>query len=99
MSFRRATLAMLALVTLPAAIEPATAEDFYRGKTLTMIVGFSAGGGFDVNGRLLARHIGRHIPGNPDIVVQNLPGAASLKSVLYLDTAAPKDGTTIVTFN
>jgi tripartite-type tricarboxylate transporter receptor subunit TctC len=78
---------------------PAAAQDFYKGKTLTIVVGFTPGGGFDVNARLLARNIGRHIPGNPAVVVQNLPGAAGMNSVLYLDSTAPKDGTVIDIFN
>ncbi len=78
---------------------PALAEDFYRGKTLSIVVGFTPGGGFDLNARLLSRHLPRHIPGNPTVVVQNMPGAAGLKSVLYLDAVAPKDGTVIDTFN
>jgi tripartite-type tricarboxylate transporter receptor subunit TctC len=82
-----------------ATTVPAAAQDFYKGKTVTIVVGFTAGGGFDLNARLLARHMGRHIPGNPDVIVQNMPGAASLKSVLYLDTTAPRDGTVIATFN
>lgn len=57
-------------------------------------MGFTAGGGADANARLLARHYGRHIPGNPNIVVENMPGASSLKSVQYLEEAA-KDGTVI----
>ena len=90
--------AVLACV-VPGSVRPAQAQDFYKGKTLTIVVGFSAGGGFDLNARLLARHIGRHIAGNPDVIVQNMPGAASLKSVLYLDTTAPRDGTVTATFN
>ena len=82
-----------------ATMAPAAAQDFYRGKTITIVVGFTAGGGFDLNARLLARHLGRHLAGNPDVIVQNMPGAASLKSVLYLDTTAPRDGTVISTFN
>ncbi len=77
----------------------AQAEDFYKGKTVTILVGFSPGGGFDLNARLLARHMGKHIPGNPDMVVSNMNGAASLTAVQYLDTRAPKDGTVIDTFN
>jgi tripartite-type tricarboxylate transporter receptor subunit TctC len=90
--------AALAVATIAMAA-PARAQDFYKGKTLTIVVGFTPGGGFDLNARLLARHMGRHIPGNPDVIVQNMPGAASLKSVLYLDTTAPRDGTVIGTFN
>lgn len=78
---------------------PAAAEDFYAGKTLTILVGFSAGGGFDTNARVLARHIGRHIPGTPNVVVDNMPGASSVTSILYLDNKAPQDGTFIDTFN
>ena len=77
----------------------AQGEDFYKGKTITILVGFSPGGGFDINARLLARHIGRHIPGRPDVVVSNMNGAASLTAVQYLDTRGPKDGTLIDTFN
>ena len=73
--------------------------NFYRGKTVRLIVGFSSGGGYDQYGRLLAKHMARHIPGAPTIVVQNMPGAASLKSVQFLDQGAPADGTTFVTFN
>ena len=61
--------------------------------------GFSAGGGFDLAARLLARHIGDHIPGRPNVVVENMPGAASLTSVLYLNKGAPRDGSVIDTFN
>ena len=85
-----------------AVISPSAAQDpaaFYRGKTVRIVVGFSSGGGYDVYARMLARHIGRYIPGNPTIVVQNMPGAASLKSVQYLTTGAPTDGTLITTFN
>jgi tripartite-type tricarboxylate transporter receptor subunit TctC len=67
--------------------------DFYRGKTVTLTVGYSAGGGYDTYARILARHMGRHIPGNPAIVVQNAPGAGSLKAANYLYNVAPKDGT------
>jgi tripartite-type tricarboxylate transporter receptor subunit TctC len=100
MTTGRALAAALALaVAAVATMAPAGAQDFYKGKTLTIVVGFTPGGGFDLNARLLARHLGRHIAGNPDVIVQNMPGAASLKSVLYLDTAAPRDGTVIATFN
>lgn len=75
------------------------AEDFYKGKTITILVGFSPGGGFDINARLLARHLGKFIPGRPEVVVSNMNGAASLTAVQYLDTRAPKDGTVIDTFN
>src|SRR6187397_2721837 len=93
---------IISLLTLAFLATPAGAQDvasFYRGKTVRVVVGFSPGGGYDVYARALARHLGRHIPGNPMVVVQNMPGAASLKSVQYLTAGAPADGTLIVTFN
>jgi len=75
------------------------ADDFYRGKTFTVVVGFSPGGGYDVNARTVARYLGNHIPGNPSVIVQNMPGAGSLTSVRYLDVNAPKDGTALTVFN
>ena len=100
MTFRgiRASATMLAALALPTAL-PAAADDFYKGKTINIVVGFTSGGGFDANARLLSRHIGRYIPGAPSVIVQNMPGAASLTSVQYLDATAPKDGTVMVTYN
>jgi hypothetical protein len=92
---------MLAVaLTMAACAAPnAVAQDsFYSGKTLNIVVGYSAGGGYDQYARVLARHFGRHIPGNPTIVVQNMPGAASLTSVRWLSTV-PKDGTSITMFD
>jgi len=83
-----------------AAASPATAQDaFYRGRTVTIVVGYSAGGGYDQYARLVARHIGRHIPGQPTVIVQNMPGAASMTSVRHLDANAAKDGTVITAFD
>src|SRR5262245_29852629 len=96
----RALAALCFALAAPAA--PAAAQDaasFYRGKTVRIVVGFSSGGGYDVYARVLARHLARHIPGTPSVVVQNMPGAASLKSVQYLTAGAPADGTLITTFN
>ena len=73
-------------------------DDFYSGKTIQVLIGFSSGGGYDLYGRTLARYLGRHIPGNPQIVPQNMPGAGSLKLVNYLYNVAPKDGTAIGIF-
>ena len=70
-----------------------TVEEFYRGKRLTLTVGYGPGGGYDVFARLLARHMGKYIPGNPPIIVQNMPGAGSLIAANYLYAVAPKDGT------
>jgi tripartite-type tricarboxylate transporter receptor subunit TctC len=80
-----------ALVSSPAPAE--TVEDFYRGKRLTITVGYGPGGGYDIFARLLARHLGGFIPGNPQIIVQNMPGAGSLVAANYLYAIAPKDGT------
>jgi len=88
------TLAALALAS-PARAQ--TAEEFYRGKTVTILVGFTAGGGYDLYARLLGRHISRHIPGNPAVVVQNMPGAGSMKAAQYVYGVAPKDGLTLAT--
>ena len=82
-------------------MQPAQAqsvEEFYKGKRITITVGYGPGGGYDVFARLLARHMGKYIPGNPQMVVQNMPGAGSLTSVNYLYSVAPKDGTTFGTF-
>src|SRR5208282_2237925 len=84
----------LALLVQAAAYAGAdSVEAFYRGKVLTLFVGYGPGGGFDLIARLLARHLGNHIPGNPTIVVQNMPGAGSLVAANYLYNVAPRDGT------
>ena len=67
--------------------------DFYSGKSVQLVIGYAPGGGYDVYARALARHMARHIPGNPSIVVQNMPGAGSIKAANYLYNIAPKDGT------
>ena len=94
----RGLMPALALVLVAASYASAQ-DDFYKGRTITIVVGYSAGGGYDQYARLLARHYGRHIPGNPNIIVQNMPGAASMTSVRYLDATAPKDGTVITSFD
>jgi tripartite-type tricarboxylate transporter receptor subunit TctC len=70
-------------------------DDFYKGRTVTVVVGNSAGGGYDLNARLLARHMGRHIPGNPTLIVQNRPGAGGLNAANYIYNVVPKDGSVI----
>jgi tripartite-type tricarboxylate transporter receptor subunit TctC len=87
--------AMLLALAGPVHAQPV--EDFYRGKTVTILVGFTAGGGYDVYARLLGRHLGRYIPGNPSVVVQNMPGAGSLKATQYVYGLAAKDGLTLAT--
>jgi tripartite-type tricarboxylate transporter receptor subunit TctC len=88
-------LASLA-ITAQARAEPVA--DFYRGRTIALIVGYGPGGGYDLFARLMARHLGHHIPGNPSVVVQNMPGAGSLRAANFLYTVAPRDGATIGSF-
>ncbi len=73
---------------------PAVAADFYEGKTITLVVGNDPGSGYDSYARVLSRHMSQHIPGKPNIVVQNMPGAGSITAAQYLYVVAPKDGTT-----
>jgi hypothetical protein len=72
-----------------------SAEQFYHGKTINLIVGYAAGAGYDFFGRLTARHLGRHIPGQPAVVVQNMPGAGGILAANYVYNAATKDGTVL----
>src|SRR3954452_3718878 len=99
MSKRCAVRACVFGAIVAAASAPACAQDFYKGKTINILAGFSPGGGFDLNARVLARHIGRHIPGSPLVVVQNMPGAGTLTAIHYMDNTAPKDGTVLDVFN
>jgi tripartite-type tricarboxylate transporter receptor subunit TctC len=86
-------LVLLALALLGAP--RAGAEDFYKGKTVTFVIGTAAGGGYDTYSRLIAAHIGRHLPGQPAVVSQNMPGAAMIRATNYLYNQAPRDGTII----
>jgi tripartite-type tricarboxylate transporter receptor subunit TctC len=86
------------LVAAPNAFAADDATNFYKGRTVTIDIGYSTGGGYDLYARVLARHLGDHIPGKPSVVPQNMPGAGSLKVVNYLANVAPKDGTVIATF-
>jgi tripartite-type tricarboxylate transporter receptor subunit TctC len=80
-------------LALPPTAHAQGVADFYKGKTVELLIGYSGGGGYDVYARLLARHMGRHIPGNPTIVPRNMPGAGSLVLANWLYNVAPKDGT------
>src|SRR5579863_6560483 len=93
-----ATAMVLCAALALSTVRSDAADDFYAGKTVDMLIGLSAGGGYDIYGRTLARYLGRHIPGTPQIVPQNMPGAGSLKLVNYLYNVAPKDGTAIGIF-
>jgi tripartite-type tricarboxylate transporter receptor subunit TctC len=86
-----------ALLAAPAYAQTGI-EEFYRGRQINLIIGYGPGGGYDMIARLLARHLGRHLPGRPTIVAQNMPGAGSLRAVNYLYSVAPRDGTAFGTF-
>ena len=93
------TLGMLALLPIAASsVKADPVADFYKGKTVRAIIGYSVGGGYDTYTRVLAAHMGKHIPGNPTVVPENMPGAGSLKAANYIYNVAPKDGTVIGTF-
>lgn len=79
--------------TLPAAADPAA--DFYKSRTVEVYIGTNPGGGYDLYGRLIARHIGNHIPGGPTVIAKNMPGAGHLKMVNWLYNAAPREGTAL----
>jgi tripartite-type tricarboxylate transporter receptor subunit TctC len=95
---RMPALALLALLCAAPA-QAQSVESFYRGRSINLVIGYSVGGGYDIHGRVLARHLGKHIPGNPGIIVQNMPGGGSLRAANYLYNAAPKDGTSIGVFS
>jgi tripartite-type tricarboxylate transporter receptor subunit TctC len=99
--FAPALLALAVLAgSMPAAAQAPAANqaDFYKGKTVEVIISTGAGGGLDANGRIVARHLGNHIPGNPTVVAKNMPGAGHIRAANYVFNQAPKDGTTIGTF-
>jgi tripartite-type tricarboxylate transporter receptor subunit TctC len=96
----KSAAAFLAWMGVMAAGFGATAaDDFYKGKTITFIVGFSSGGGYDTYARLLARHMSSHIPGNPTIIVQNMDGAGSMRAANHVYNVAAKDGTVVAAVN
>jgi tripartite-type tricarboxylate transporter receptor subunit TctC len=94
----RTALVATSLTTAINASAAANVADFYKGNTVRIVVGASAGGGFDAFARMVARHIASNIPGSPNVVVANRPGAGSLTALRSLDTS-PKDGTNLVMFN
>lgn len=98
--FGRSILAGLLLAGCTMAGTAAADEisDFYGGKTVTIVVGFGPGGGYDLTARLVADHLGRHIPGRPGVIVKNMPGSASVVAANFIYNAAPKDGTQLGTF-
>jgi len=96
----RLSIALVAATALlwPASTQAQTVDEFYRSKSVTMLVGSGAGGGYDTYARIFARHMSRYIPGNPTIIAKNMPAAAGLAAANTLYTTAEKDGSTIAAF-
>jgi tripartite-type tricarboxylate transporter receptor subunit TctC len=89
------------IIAICATSNPGLADDtadFYKGKTVSIVVGHQVGTGFDIYARVLAPHLGRHIPGQPNVIVQNMVGASGITAANWLNNIAPKDGTVIATF-
>jgi tripartite-type tricarboxylate transporter receptor subunit TctC len=93
--FRTLVVGALAGWLAAPAVAQDAVESFYRGRQINLIVGYGPGGGYDITARLVAHYLGRFIPGNPDVVVQNMPGAGSMRAANYTYVNAPQDGTTI----
>jgi tripartite-type tricarboxylate transporter receptor subunit TctC len=96
---RRAITALLTGAALLPCLQSASAQDFYAGKQIRIIVGTGSGGGYDGAARLTARYLGKYIPGHPTFTVEHMPGASGIKATNFLFEAAPKDGTVIATVN
>ncbi|MGE5537734.1 MAG: Bug family tripartite tricarboxylate transporter substrate binding protein [Gemmatimonas sp.] len=97
-TFVAALAALTSTMALPAAAADAV-ETFFNGREIRLVVGTGSGGGYDAYARLVARFMGKYVPGTPTIVVQNMPGASGIKAVNFLYSVAPKDGTALATFN
>ena len=91
---RHLAIAMALVATAPLAVRAEPAP-FFQGKQITIVVGFTTGGTYDATARLFARHLGKHLAGNPAVIVRNMPGSGSLVATLHLYNAAPRDGTTL----
>ena len=98
MGLLRAVSALVLFVLTPAVIALAAGDDFYRGRSVNLYIGYSPGGAYDLYARAIARHMGAHIPGNPILVPQNMEGAGSLRLANYMYRVAPQDGSAIATF-
>src|SRR5262249_27129142 len=93
-------IGLLVAALIATAAQNVTAQPgYYAGKTVRIVVGSSAGGGYDTYARAMAPFLAEHLPGKPTVVVQNMPGGGGLTSVMFLDANAPKDGTVITLFN
>ena len=96
MAFGRTyALAVAASLLSASTAQPQSLEDFYRGKQLSMVIGYPTGGSNDIYARAVARHIGKHIPGNPSVIPRNMPGGGSLIAANHVFNIAPKDGTVL----
>src|SRR3954470_23464081 len=95
MNVLRLWLGIFAVLFSTSAAPQNSVEQFFRGTTVTVTIGSAVGGGYDGYARLVSRHLGKHIPGNPIVVAQNMPGAGSNKAAGYVALQAPKDGTAI----
>ena len=98
-STRKSFLILAAVAALASVAKADSVADFYKGRSVSMIIGYSVGGGYDAYARLLAHYFGRHIPGEPSIVPQQMTGAGSLRAANYLFSVAPKDGSVLGTFS
>src|SRR6516164_6671075 len=96
---RKSFLILAAVAALASVAKADSVADFYKGRSVSMIIGYSVGGGYDAYARLLAHYFGRHIPGEPSIVPQQMTGAGSLRAANYLFSVAPKDGSVLGTFS
>lgn len=92
-SIRAGLLALAAIITTQQALAQDPIADFYKGKTMRIVIGYAPGGGYDIYGRVFAEHFGRFVPGNPTVVAQNMEGAGSFLAARYLYNVAPQDGT------
>src|ERR1700682_1299509 len=95
----KAAIALAPLIAASSGISGARAEDFYKNKQLRLIAGFPAGNDYDLGARLLGKYLPKYIPGQPNIIVQNMPQAASVAAANYLYTQAPRDGTVLGSFS
>jgi len=96
---RKSLLIVATVAALASVAKADSVADFYKGRSVSMIIGYSVGGGYDAYARLLAHYFGRHIPGEPSIVPQQMTGAGSLRAANYLFSVAPKDGSVLGTFS
>ena len=97
MNLPKLILAVTIFAAVSQGAQAQTPAEFYRGKQVSLYIGFSPGGTYDLYGRVVARHIGKHIPGNPTVIPRNMEGAGSIRLTNYMYQQAPKDGTAFAT--